>query len=119
MVKLEAIDIEMVKADDQFAFIVVVRAVGEEVFAALIDEARNLVNFLAGISGKLVSPLHRFGSFFGSHIAPGGVNRGNQDPGRRSRVDDIQRFLNIRPRKQGRMHKKNRTLGQRTHGLVE
>jgi hypothetical protein len=78
MVELEAIDIEMVEADDEFAFVVVIRAMGQEMLAAFIDEARDLVDLLAGISGEFVGSFHRFGPFFGGHITAGSVDRGDQ-----------------------------------------
>jgi hypothetical protein len=46
--------------------------------AAFIDEARDLVDLLAGISGEFVGSFHRFGPFFGGHITAGGINRGDQ-----------------------------------------
>ena len=109
----------MIKADDEFAFIVIVRSVGQEMIAVFVDEAWDLLDFLTGVGSQFVGSFHRLGAFLARHIGTGGVDGSHENRRRRSGVQDVQRFLNVGAAEHRRMRQKDGTLGEAPHGLVE
>jgi len=88
-------------------------------FPSFIDEAGNLRDFFASISGQFICSFHRLGAFSARHIRTGGIDGSHENRGWGSGVKNVQALLDISAAEHRRVGQKNRALSQTAARFVE